>query len=143
MFRCYVGDMYTNRPQRCTNSQQPTFKLPSFEEDQRLAFVGGLDMCYGRYDTSSHLITDNDPLRYPGIDYNNCRIRDLTNVRDFWVDGVDRNQPRLPWHDVAVRFEGEVVQDVCLHFIEYWNYASFQTHYEDRYVLILDKDRPK
>jgi len=31
--------MYTNRPQRCTNSQQPKFKLPAFEEDNRLAFV--------------------------------------------------------------------------------------------------------
>ena len=31
--------MYTNRPQRCTNSQQPKFKLPAFEEDKRLAFV--------------------------------------------------------------------------------------------------------
>jgi hypothetical protein len=31
--------MNMNRPQRFTTSQQPTFKLPSFEEDQRLAFV--------------------------------------------------------------------------------------------------------
>ena len=31
--------MNMNRPQRFTTSQQPTFKLPSFEEDNRLAFV--------------------------------------------------------------------------------------------------------
>ena len=48
---------------------------------------------------------------------------------------------RLPWHDVGVHFTGEVVQDVCHHFIEYWNYASFQTHYEKRYLLILEKNR--
>lgn len=26
--------------------------------DQSLAFVGGLDLCYGRYDDRSHLLTD-------------------------------------------------------------------------------------
>ncbi len=31
--------MYTNRPQRFTTSQQPKFKLPSFEEDKKLDFV--------------------------------------------------------------------------------------------------------
>ncbi len=38
-FRCYVGGMFTNRPQHLTTSQQPTFKLPAFQEDKRLAFV--------------------------------------------------------------------------------------------------------
>jgi hypothetical protein len=33
--------------------------------------------------------------------------------------------------------------DLTHHFIEYWNYASFQTYYQDRYVLVLQKDRPK
>ncbi|MEQ1646171.1 MAG: hypothetical protein ABL959_22155, partial [Pyrinomonadaceae bacterium] len=28
-----------NRPQRFTNSQQPIFKLPSFQEDEKLRFV--------------------------------------------------------------------------------------------------------
>lgn len=32
---------------------------------------------------------------------------------------------------------------MCHHFIEYWNYASFQTHYEDRELLVLQKDRPQ
>ncbi len=31
--------MNTNRPQRFTTSQQPTFKLPAFQEDERLRFV--------------------------------------------------------------------------------------------------------
>ena len=26
--------------------------------DQSLAFVGGIDLCYGRWDNSSHLLTD-------------------------------------------------------------------------------------
>lgn len=38
---------------------------------------------------------------------------------------------------------GESVMDLCHHFIEYWNYASFQTHYQDRYILILERNKPK
>ena len=49
----------------------------------------------------------------------------------------------MPWHDVGCKIECDIVQDLCHHFIEYWNYASFQTHYEDRYLLILEQDRPK
>ena len=108
-----------------------------------MVLMGGMDLCFGRYDTSSHLIVKNDTATYPGIDYNNTRIRDFLSVKEFWKDGVERNKPRLPWHDIGLSFEGEVVQDICLHFIEYWNYASFQTHYEDRYILILDRDRQK
>ena len=65
------------------------------------------------------------------------------NVREFNKESIPREGARLPWHDLGVRFSGEAAFDVCHHFIEYWNYASFQTHYKDRYLLILEKDRPK
>ena len=45
--------------------------------------MGGLDICYGRYDTCDHLIDDNDPSFHPGIEYNNCRINDFVNVRNY------------------------------------------------------------
>ena len=45
--------------------------------DQKTAFMGGLDLCYGRFDTSAHPINDNNPEFYPGIDYNNVRIKDF------------------------------------------------------------------
>ena len=35
--------------------------------DQEVAYMGGLDLCYGRWDTSSHLIDDNSSITYPGI----------------------------------------------------------------------------
>jgi phosphatidylserine/phosphatidylglycerophosphate/cardiolipin synthase-like enzyme len=103
--------------------------------------MGGFDVCYGRYDTHDHPVDSNDPQYYPGIDYNNCRIKDFSEVREYKKDGLDRDRPRMPWHDVGLRLENEIVHDICNHFIEYWNYASFQTHYEDRYVLILDKEQ--
>ncbi len=49
--------------------------------DQNEVLMGGLDLCYGRYDTNQHLITHNDCNWYPGIEYNNIRTNDFTNVR--------------------------------------------------------------
>lgn len=50
--------------------------------DQKVAFLGGLDMCYGRYDTSEHSIRDKENL-FPGIEFNNSRIADFSKVREF------------------------------------------------------------
>ena len=49
--------------------------------DQAIGFLGGLDICYGRYDTSEHKLFDSDEM-YPGIDYNNIRRFDFENVHD-------------------------------------------------------------
>jgi phospholipase D1/2 len=43
------------------------------------AFMGGLDLCYGRWDTHSHPIADAHPgdlnrIVFPGQDFNNARI---------------------------------------------------------------------
>lgn len=39
--------------------------------------MGGLDLCYGRYDNQKHCIDSNCSKLYPGIDYNNVRIQDF------------------------------------------------------------------
>lgn len=47
--------------------------------DGRIAFMGGLDLCYGRWDTNQHPIADCHPsnldeIVFPGQDYNNARF---------------------------------------------------------------------
>jgi phospholipase D1/2 len=39
--------------------------------DQELAFIGGLDVCFGRFDDQNHSLVDNCHLatKYPGKDY--------------------------------------------------------------------------
>lgn len=37
--------------------------------------------------------------------------------------------------------KGSCVKDLSRHFIEYWNYASYQTHFADRYVLVTHEDK--
>ena len=87
-----------------------------------------MDLCWGRYDTSSHKLIElsNEKKIYdwPGIDYSNVRIRDFENVSDFKADLVDREvDPRMPWHDVHCKLEGQVVFDLCRHFVERWNHS--------------------
>lgn len=51
--------------------------------DQETAFIGGLDLCYGRMDTNSHQLTDAvEPYFWNGIDYSNVRVADFTEVSD-------------------------------------------------------------
>ena len=46
--------------------------------DDRIAFMGGLDLCFGRWDTNQHAIADAHPSNindvvFPGQDFNNAR----------------------------------------------------------------------
>ena len=88
--------------------------------DQEIAFLGGLDMCYGRLDNQKHKLKDiGDKPFWNGIDYSNSRIRDFDNVQEGDHDRIDRKTvPRMPWHDVAVMIVGDAAYDVSVHYIE-------------------------
>ena len=48
--------------------------------DGKTAFMGGLDLCYGRWDTNQHPLADCHPANldeivFPGQDFNNARYR--------------------------------------------------------------------
>ncbi|CAO3693385.1 hypothetical protein G6F70_003782 [Rhizopus microsporus] len=98
--------------------------------DNRLAFVGGLDLCWGRYDTHAHRITDypaegHTHEIFPGQDYSNPRVKDFMNVAQFKLTLVDRNvTPRMPWHDMTVGMVGPIARDVARHFIQRWNFLK-------------------
>lgn len=54
--------------------------------DYQICFIGGLDLCFGRYDTSEHKVGDCPPLIWPGKDYYNPRyvpISDFINLTMF------------------------------------------------------------
>ena len=94
--------------------------------DQIIAYVGGLDLCWGRWDTNDHpLVEENNTdliYNWPGIDYSNNRINDFSKVKEYLKENVDRNQkPRMPWHDVHCRLIGPVVADIARHFVQRWN----------------------
>ncbi|KAI9915326.1 hypothetical protein PsorP6_008366 [Peronosclerospora sorghi] len=102
--------------------------------DQSLAFVGGLDLCFGRYDHHEHPISDpsSDPV-WRGKDYSNPIIKDFVRVNKPFEDLINRSsQPRMPWHDVHCSISGPPVQDVAYHFIQRWNFVCSKNDYQLR-----------
>eukprot|EP01121_Diplochlamys_sp_Union-15-3_P002107 TRINITY_DN11828_c0_g1_i1.p1 TRINITY_DN11828_c0_g1~~TRINITY_DN11828_c0_g1_i1.p1 ORF type:complete len:120 (+),score=15.28 TRINITY_DN11828_c0_g1_i1:561-920(+) len=84
--------------------------------DQSTAFVGGLDLCFGRYDDSNHTLVDDChlKLKFPGKDYYNPRIKPLNFLFEPFADSIDRTTlPRMPWHDVHLSVTGEAAHDVA------------------------------
>ena len=94
--------------------------------DQMIAYVGGLDLCWGRWDIHEHPIVEpnnsDEIYKWPGIEYSNSRINDFDRVKEYLKENVDRNKmPRMPWHDVHCRLIGPVVYDIARHFVQRWN----------------------
>lgn len=103
--------------------------------DNTFAFIGGLDLCWGRYDTHGHRLADYFPphkdktfgylQNFFGQDYNNARIHDFADVNEYWDTLIDRrNTPRMPWHDVHMAMIGQPARDVARHFIQRWNFIK-------------------
>lgn len=114
--------------------------------DYTVAFMGGIDMCYGRYDTPDHVLTDDSHVDFnglddetltkdefstfrvfPGKDYSNTRVKDYNNLDRPYDSMYDRNIiPRMPWHDVHMVTSGETARDLSRHFVQRWNYLLRQ-----------------
>ena len=96
--------------------------------DQTIAFVGGLDLGWGRYDTNKHPIVEEERADklyyYPGADYMSERTSEMRKVDKFNEEQIDRNiYPRMGWHDIQTMVEGPIVSDIVRHFVERWNFA--------------------
>ncbi|KAF9378152.1 hypothetical protein CPC16_011439 [Podila verticillata] len=97
--------------------------------DCRLAFIGGLDLCFGRYDSRTHQLSDYHPSGksavWPGVDYSNPRIKDFVNVKDYNSDLIEKKLlARMPWHDVSVGMAGKPARDIARHFVQRWNFVK-------------------
>ncbi|PKA48394.1 Phospholipase D p1 [Apostasia shenzhenica] len=93
--------------------------------DNRVCYLGGLDLCFGRYDNYKHVVDDNPPLIWPGKDYYNPRESEPNSWEDTMKDELDRkNYPRMPWHDVQCAIWGSPCRDVARHFVQRWNHAK-------------------
>ena len=99
--------------------------------DEAIAFMGGLDLCFGRWDTSQHILIDEDfepgatgkdgPI-WPGKDMSNERVVEYHTLNKPFEDMFDRSKvPRMPWHDVGLQIVGQPARDLCRHFVQRWN----------------------
>ncbi|CAI0416683.1 unnamed protein product [Linum tenue] len=75
-----------------------------------VSFIGGIDLCDGRYDTQDH------PL---------FKTLDTVHHEDFHQPNfpgasITKGGPREPWHDVHCKLEGPVAWDVLYNFEQRW-----------------------
>ncbi|GAA0181624.1 phospholipase [Lithospermum erythrorhizon] len=77
-----------------------------------VAFVGGLDLCRGRYDTPRHPLFSTLGTVHKD-DYHNPNYT-----------GPATGCPREPWHDLHSRIDGPAAYDVLKNFEERWLKAS-------------------
>ncbi|KAK3821162.1 MAG: hypothetical protein J3Q66DRAFT_280226, partial [Benniella sp.] len=91
--------------------------------------IQGLDLCFGRYDSRTHQLSDYHPSGksriWTGQDYSNPRIKDFVNVKDYNTDLIERKLlPRMPWHDVSLGVAGPPARDIARHFVQRWNFVK-------------------
>ncbi|KAM5572642.1 phospholipase D beta 1 [Rosa sericea] len=77
-----------------------------------IAFVGGLDLCLGRYDTPEHPIFRTLQT-----------VHKDDNRNPTFSDRVV-GCPRQPWHDLHSKIEGPAAYDILTNFQERWLKAS-------------------
>jgi phosphatidylserine/phosphatidylglycerophosphate/cardiolipin synthase-like enzyme len=82
----------------------------SFYRRRLVAYVGGLDLTDGRYDTPDFPLFST-LFNEHREDFRNGNAPTIT---------VEQG-PREPWHDIHARVEGPVAHDVYLNFTERWN----------------------
>ncbi|KAL8742946.1 MAG: hypothetical protein Q9190_004651 [Brigantiaea leucoxantha] len=110
--------------------------------DHTVAFVGGIDLCFGRWDTPQHLVVDDKLTGFevsdmpkdadhcqlwPGKDYSNPRVQDFYALDKPYEEMYDRSKvPRMPWHDIAMQVVGQPARDLTRHFVQRWNFILRQ-----------------
>lgn len=86
-------------------------EMPPGEPRRRIvSFVGGIDLCDGRYDTQFHSL---------------FRTLDTAHHDDFHQPNfagasIYKGGPREPWHDIHCKLEGIVAWDVLFNFEQRW-----------------------
>jgi phospholipase D1/2 len=87
-------------------------ELPAEGSQKRriVSFVGGIDLCDGRYDTAFHSL---------------FRTLDTAHHEDFHQPNfagasITKGGPREPWHDIHSRLEGPIAWDVLFNFEQRW-----------------------
>ncbi|QCE02265.1 phospholipase D alpha 4-like isoform X2 [Vigna unguiculata] len=87
-------------------------KAPKSVDDRELmSFVGGLDLCDGRYDTEQHSLFQTLIRESHCYDFYQTSIAEAS---------LNKGGPRAPWHDAHACVIGEAAWDVLTNFEQRW-----------------------
>ncbi|OMO90828.1 C2 calcium-dependent membrane targeting [Corchorus olitorius] len=75
-----------------------------------VSFVGGIDLCDGRYDSQDHPL-----FKTLGSTHQND-----FHQPNFTGSSIKKGGPREPWHDIHCKLEGPVAWDVLENFEQRW-----------------------
>ncbi|KAL6615755.1 hypothetical protein ACP70R_038025 [Stipagrostis hirtigluma subsp. patula] len=103
-------------------------EMPNKRSQRRriVSYVGGIDLCHGRYDTQYHSL---------------FRTLDTVHQDDFHQPNfegasIKKGGPRQLWHDIHSRLEGPIAWDVLYNFEQRWRKQG------GRNLLLNLKDLP-
>uniref|UniRef100_A0A7N2MZN3 phospholipase D n=1 Tax=Quercus lobata TaxID=97700 RepID=A0A7N2MZN3_QUELO len=97
----------------CSHHQKSVIVDTQASDDTRkiTAFIGGLDLRDGRYDTPEHRLFRDHCTVYQN-DYRNPTLP------------AGAHRPRQPWHDLHCKIEGPAAYDVLTTFEQLWGKAA-------------------
>jgi phospholipase D1/2 len=84
----------------------------SISEREIMSFVGGLDLCDGRYDTERHSLFHTLNTESHCFDFYQTNIAGAS---------LRKGGPREPWHDAHACIVGQAALDVLTNFEQRWN----------------------
>jgi len=97
-----------------------------------IAFVGGLDLTDGRWDTPAHYL---------------FRTLDNEHKDDFYQKCGNKITieygPRQPWHDIHSRVEGAIAHDVMTNFIQRWKKKRVHELYDLKKSDVISAEEEK
>ncbi|XP_071711759.1 phospholipase D alpha 1 isoform X2 [Rutidosis leptorrhynchoides] len=86
-------------------------ELPNGGSKRRVvSFVGGIDLCDGRYDSATHPLFGT----LDSIHHHDFHQPNHTGA------SIAKGGPREPWHDIHSRLEGPIAWDVLFNFEQRW-----------------------
>ncbi|CAO2816948.1 unnamed protein product [Amaranthus hypochondriacus] len=86
------------------------YESPGSHKRRIMSFLGGIDLCGGRYDTQEHSLFGTLHTVH----------KDDFNQPNFPGASLQKGGPREPWHDIHCRLEGPVAWDVLYNFEQRW-----------------------
>eukprot|EP00850_Spirogloea_muscicola_P018224 SM000165S02185 [mRNA] locus=s165:68144:71459:+ [translate_table: standard] len=105
-----IGNLFTHH-QKMVAVDVPADVSHPLDGRRRIAsFVGGIDLCGGRFDTQAHSLFATLST-YHAADYHQAC---------FETAAQELGGPREPWHDIHARVEGPAAWDLLFNFEQRW-----------------------